>query len=171
MTLDILHFIDNKGGNAAEIKESQRKRGGSVELVDEIIAMYTEWVKSVSFMLLLLPCRLIHIFVVVHLLVFVVSKLGSLNKTKKLTTISPSKSSGLRYQHHAQKSQRNSKTNIYQEKGGCVCVVIPCFERKENVIEICYLRLKNQQMIWSWRKNKSTPQLKPRQKKQKSSKF
>jgi len=46
MTLDILHFIDNKGGNASEIKESQRKRGGSVELIDEVIAMYTEWVKS-----------------------------------------------------------------------------------------------------------------------------
>ncbi|KAI0340455.1 serine-tRNA ligase [Trametopsis cervina] len=45
MTLDVLHFIDNKGGNAAEIKESQRKRGLSVELVDEVIQMYTEWVK------------------------------------------------------------------------------------------------------------------------------
>ncbi|KAK7053033.1 Cytosolic seryl-tRNA synthetase [Paramarasmius palmivorus] len=45
MTLDILHFIDNKGGNAEEIRESQRKRGHSVELVDEIIAMYAEWVK------------------------------------------------------------------------------------------------------------------------------
>ncbi len=46
MTLDILHFIDNKGGNAEEIRDSQRKRGNSVELVDEVIQMYTEWVKS-----------------------------------------------------------------------------------------------------------------------------
>ena len=46
MTLDILHFIDTKGGNAEEIRESQRKRGDSVELVDEIIQMYSEWVKS-----------------------------------------------------------------------------------------------------------------------------
>lgn len=45
MTLDILHFIDNKGGNAEEIRESQRKRGHSVEIVDEIISMYNEWVK------------------------------------------------------------------------------------------------------------------------------
>lgn len=45
MTLDILHFIDNKGGNAEEIRDSQRKRGNSVELVDEIIQMYSEWVK------------------------------------------------------------------------------------------------------------------------------
>jgi seryl-tRNA synthetase len=46
MTLDILHFIDNKGGNAEEIRESQRRRGDSVELVDEIIQMYADWVKS-----------------------------------------------------------------------------------------------------------------------------
>ncbi|KAG6840019.1 hypothetical protein C0991_009550 [Blastosporella zonata] len=45
MTLDITSFIDSKGGNAEEIRESQRKRGHSVELVDEIIAMYAEWVK------------------------------------------------------------------------------------------------------------------------------
>lgn len=47
MTLDLLHFIDNKGGNAEEIRESQRKRGESVELVDKVIEMYNEWVKSV----------------------------------------------------------------------------------------------------------------------------
>ncbi|KAK0447073.1 hypothetical protein EV421DRAFT_181029 [Armillaria borealis] len=45
MTLEILNFIDNKGGNAEEIRESQRKRGESVELVDEVIQMYADWVK------------------------------------------------------------------------------------------------------------------------------
>ncbi|KAF7965344.1 hypothetical protein HWV62_44780 [Athelia sp. TMB] len=45
MTLDILQFIDSKGGNAEEIKESQQKRGESVELVDEVIQMYADWVK------------------------------------------------------------------------------------------------------------------------------
>ncbi|KAJ3490606.1 hypothetical protein NLI96_g1287 [Meripilus lineatus] len=45
MTLDILQFIDNKGGNAEGIRESQRKRGLSVELVDEVIQMYADWVK------------------------------------------------------------------------------------------------------------------------------
>lgn len=45
MTLDLLNFIDNKGGNAEEIRESQRKRGESVELVDEVIQMYMDWVK------------------------------------------------------------------------------------------------------------------------------
>ncbi|PSR81757.1 hypothetical protein PHLCEN_2v6266 [Hermanssonia centrifuga] len=45
MTLDVLHFIDNKGGNAKEIRESQKKRGLSVELVDEVIQMYADWVK------------------------------------------------------------------------------------------------------------------------------
>ena len=48
MTLDVLHFIDGKGGNAEEIRESQRKRGLSVELVDEVIQMYADWVKSAS---------------------------------------------------------------------------------------------------------------------------
>lgn len=48
MTLDVLHFIDSKGGNSEEIRESQRKRGHSVELVDEVIQMYQDWVKSAS---------------------------------------------------------------------------------------------------------------------------
>jgi len=46
MTLDLLQFIDSKGGNAEEIRESQKKRGESVELVDQVIEMYAEWVKS-----------------------------------------------------------------------------------------------------------------------------
>jgi seryl-tRNA synthetase len=45
MTLDVLHFIDAKGGNAEEIRESQRKRGLNVEVVDEVIQMYADWVK------------------------------------------------------------------------------------------------------------------------------
>jgi seryl-tRNA synthetase len=49
MTLDILQFIDNKGGNAEEIRESQRRRGHPVELVDEVIQMYSDWVKSAFF--------------------------------------------------------------------------------------------------------------------------
>ena len=48
MTLDVLHFIDSKGGNAQEIRDSQKKRGLSVELVDEIVQMYADWVKSTS---------------------------------------------------------------------------------------------------------------------------
>jgi seryl-tRNA synthetase len=54
MTLDVLHFIDSKGGNSAEIRESQRKRGEPVELVDEVIQMYADWVKSTS-----RPCALL----------------------------------------------------------------------------------------------------------------
>jgi seryl-tRNA synthetase len=45
MTLDILHFIQAKGGNPDEIRESQRKRGLSEELVDEVAQMYVDWVK------------------------------------------------------------------------------------------------------------------------------
>ena len=46
MTLDVLQFIDNKGGNAEEIRESQRKRGLPTEIVDEVIKMYGDWVTS-----------------------------------------------------------------------------------------------------------------------------
>jgi len=49
MTLDVLEFIDAKGGNAEAIRESQRKRFGSkpeaVEVVDDVVKMYAEWVK------------------------------------------------------------------------------------------------------------------------------
>ena len=45
MTLDILHFIQAKGGNPDEIRESQRKRGLSEEIVDEVAQMYADWVK------------------------------------------------------------------------------------------------------------------------------
>ena len=46
MTLDVLSFIDSKGGNAEEIRESQRKRGLPTEIVDEVVRMYAEWVTS-----------------------------------------------------------------------------------------------------------------------------
>jgi seryl-tRNA synthetase len=46
MTLDVTSFIDSKGGNSEAIRESQRKRGHSVEVVDEVIQMYQDWVKS-----------------------------------------------------------------------------------------------------------------------------
>jgi len=45
MTLDVLHFIDYKGGNPEEIRESQKKRGLSSDIVDEIKEMYAAWVK------------------------------------------------------------------------------------------------------------------------------
>ena len=48
MTLDVTSFIDSKGGNSEVIRESQRKRGHSVEVVDEVIQMYQDWVKSTS---------------------------------------------------------------------------------------------------------------------------
>jgi seryl-tRNA synthetase len=45
MTLDVLTFISDKGGDPEAIRDSQRKRGHSVEVVDEVIAMYSDWVK------------------------------------------------------------------------------------------------------------------------------
>ncbi|KAI5950081.1 SES1 [Candida theae] len=43
--LDINAFIVEKGGDPEKIKVSQKKRGASVELVDEIISDYKDWVK------------------------------------------------------------------------------------------------------------------------------
>ncbi|KAH3900618.1 probable Serine--tRNA ligase, cytoplasmic [Saccharomycodes ludwigii] len=44
--LDINLFLEEKGGNPDLIRESQKARFASVELVDEIIADYKEWVKT-----------------------------------------------------------------------------------------------------------------------------
>lgn len=44
--LDINQFIEEKGGNPELIKKSQKARGASVEIVDEIINDYKEWVKT-----------------------------------------------------------------------------------------------------------------------------
>ncbi|EDO17463.1 hypothetical protein Kpol_1037p60 [Vanderwaltozyma polyspora DSM 70294] len=44
--LDVNQFIVEKGGNPDLIKESQKARYASVELVDEIIADYKNWVKT-----------------------------------------------------------------------------------------------------------------------------
>ncbi|PRT53198.1 Serine--tRNA ligase, cytoplasmic [Wickerhamiella sorbophila] len=43
--LDILQFIEEKGGNPEEIRKSQKARYASVELVDEIIADYKNWTR------------------------------------------------------------------------------------------------------------------------------
>ncbi|KAI8377674.1 seryl-tRNA synthetase [Radiomyces spectabilis] len=44
--LDINLLLEDRGGNPEMVKESQRKRGASVELIDQIIAEYKEWVKT-----------------------------------------------------------------------------------------------------------------------------
>jgi seryl-tRNA synthetase len=46
MTLDVTTFIAEKEGDPEAIRVSQKKRGNSVELVDEVITLYKEWVKS-----------------------------------------------------------------------------------------------------------------------------
>lgn len=40
--IDIEDFIVERGGNPDKIKESQKRRGASVELVDEIIEMWQD---------------------------------------------------------------------------------------------------------------------------------
>ncbi|KAG4304026.1 hypothetical protein PORY_002549 [Pneumocystis oryctolagi] len=41
--LDIHLFISEKGGDPEKIKESQKKRGSSVEIVDQILVFYKSW--------------------------------------------------------------------------------------------------------------------------------
>lgn len=44
--LDIIQFIEEKGGNPEAIRKSQKARGASLEIVDEIIDDYKNWTKS-----------------------------------------------------------------------------------------------------------------------------
>ncbi|AOW06549.1 hypothetical protein B0I72DRAFT_133675 [Yarrowia lipolytica] len=44
--LDIIQFLEEKGGNPEAIRVSQKARGDPVEIVDEIIADYKAWTKT-----------------------------------------------------------------------------------------------------------------------------
>ncbi|CAI4057901.1 serine--tRNA ligase SES1 SKDI_04G2560 [Saccharomyces kudriavzevii IFO 1802] len=44
--LDINQFIEDKGGNPELIRQSQKARNANVEIVDEIISDYKDWVKT-----------------------------------------------------------------------------------------------------------------------------
>ena len=44
--VDINQFIEDKGGNPELIRQSQKARNASVEIVDEIISDYKDWVKT-----------------------------------------------------------------------------------------------------------------------------
>lgn len=48
MGIDILDIIDARGGDAEAVRESQRRRNASVELVDECIGMYEARTKRQS---------------------------------------------------------------------------------------------------------------------------
>lgn len=56
--LDIIDFIAERGGNPDKIRESQRRRHASVEVVDEIIAMFEEHRKGRFFIGVLGPSML-----------------------------------------------------------------------------------------------------------------
>ena len=44
--LDVFDLLADKGGSPEKVRESQRKRYASVELVDEVIALYEDARKS-----------------------------------------------------------------------------------------------------------------------------
>jgi seryl-tRNA synthetase len=46
--LDVVDFIKERGGDPEKIRESQRRRHASVEIVDEIIALFEDHRKSAS---------------------------------------------------------------------------------------------------------------------------
>ena len=50
--LDINLFREEKGGRPDVVRESQRRRGARVEIVDEIIAEDKQWVKGIGLTLI-----------------------------------------------------------------------------------------------------------------------
>ena len=46
--LDIALFRADKGGDPEKVRASQRARGGSVEVVDEIIALDKQWISRTA---------------------------------------------------------------------------------------------------------------------------
>ena len=45
MVLDLLEFREHDGGILEDVRESQRRRGASVELVDEVVAADEAWAR------------------------------------------------------------------------------------------------------------------------------
>ena len=64
--LDINLLLVDRGGNPETVKESQRRRGAPVEIVDEIIALYKEWVKSKHFDYLFIYIVYIYIYTALY---------------------------------------------------------------------------------------------------------
>ena len=46
--IDLVLLQTEKGGDPQAVRESQRKRNASVELVDEVLKMYKEWTQGGS---------------------------------------------------------------------------------------------------------------------------
>lgn len=46
MGIEVWDLLDDKGGHSEIYRESQRRRGASVELIDECIGEWKAWTKS-----------------------------------------------------------------------------------------------------------------------------
>ena len=55
--LDINDFIAQRGGDPEKIRESQKRRGASVEVVDQVIALFEESRKGSLYMKFMLHCE------------------------------------------------------------------------------------------------------------------
>lgn len=49
--LDINLLLEERGGNPDMVRESEKRRGGNVEIIDQIIAEYKEWTACMLFFL------------------------------------------------------------------------------------------------------------------------
>lgn len=58
--MDINFFRQDKGGNPELIRESQRRRFDSVEIVDQIIGLDSEWRKGIWIPMIKIKCFLIY---------------------------------------------------------------------------------------------------------------
>jgi seryl-tRNA synthetase len=47
--LDINLLLEERGGNPDMVRESEKRRGGNVEIIDQIIAEYKEWTACMFF--------------------------------------------------------------------------------------------------------------------------
>jgi len=64
--LDINLLLEERGGNPDMVRESEKRRGGNVELVDQIIAEYKEWTTCMYLFCALKCCVLITCISPIH---------------------------------------------------------------------------------------------------------
>jgi hypothetical protein len=65
--LDLDDFITERGGNPEKVRESQRRRGDSVEVVDEVIALWDDHRRGVFSHKLPLHLCSYHVTSAIHL--------------------------------------------------------------------------------------------------------
>jgi seryl-tRNA synthetase len=65
--LDLEDFIAERGGNPEKVRESQRRRGDPVEVVDEVVTLWDDHRRGMFSHKLLLHLRSYHVTSAIHL--------------------------------------------------------------------------------------------------------